>query len=185
MAFDLATARVRIGLAANDTSKDALLTPALQAALFFAEKYCDRKFKSALESEEFIHFNECEVQLCRYPIASVGLVDRDGSSITNYHLDSKLGRIVFDSRVTAHVLTIDYSGGYSVLPDDLEMALWRLFDTSWIIISGSTESGGTVKAITSAGAKVEFDVSSAAIGASGISDPFAVSILDFYRVGAC
>lgn len=185
MAFDLATARVRTGVGAGNTHKDPQLNAALQGALFFAEKYCDRKFKSAIESEEFIHFNESEVQLCRYPIASVGLVDSDGSSITNYHLDSKLGRIVFDSRVTAHVLTIDYSGGYAVYPDDLEMALWHLFDHCWVIIDGTAKLNQTVKAITSAGAKVEFDVSSSSIGSSGMNDPFTASVLDFYRREAC
>lgn len=187
MAYDLETARVRIGLAADDTSQDVILTSAMTAALSFAEKYCDRKFMRQLESEQFVHFGQCKVQLIRYPVESVGLVDADGKAYLDWHIDMPDGRITFDGRINAHVLTVDYMGGYAVLPADLEMALWRLFDAAYSNISSTGGSVGTgqVKAIYSAGAKVEFNVSgssgSGGSGAGGLGDAFSSTILDFYK----
>lgn len=189
MAYDLETARVRVGLAPDDTSQDAMLTTAMGASLSFAEKYCDRKFMRKLESEEFIHFNQAKVQLIRYPVESVSSVGRDNTAVTDYHIDKPDGRITFDGRINAHVLTIAYLGGYDVLPTDLEMALWRLFDSAYGEISsgGSTAGTGQIKAISSAGAKIEFNVGSssgsvaAAGGANTPGGAFAASILDFYK----
>lgn len=188
--WDIESARVRVGLQPDDTSKDTQLTSAMGAALLFAEKYCRRKFMFKSEIIKLIHFANSEVQLARYPIVTVNEISNGTSAITNYHIDEDLGRITFDSRIVAHELIIDSEGGYEVLPDDLEMALWRLFDSCWSIMGGSgqTVGGGAIKAITSAGAKVEFDVgssSSTSAGANGISDPFAESILDFYRLESC
>lgn len=189
MAYDLETARVRIGLAADDTSQDVIITSAMTAALSFAEKYCDRKFMRRLESEEFIHFNQCKVQLIRYPVESIGLVDADEAALTGWHIDKTDGRLVFDGRVNAHILTVDYMGGYAELPADLEMALWRLFDIAWSEIKGGSAATGTgqVKAISSAGAKIEFAVSGSAGSGGSLGGPnsvgsaFASSILDFYK----
>lgn len=185
--YDIQTARIRIGLESTDTSKDVELNAAMDASLKFAELYCDRKFMKQFESERFIHFNQCKVQLIRYPVDSVGLVDADDKPNTDWHIDGPDGRITFDGRINAHVLTVDYVGGYEVLPADLEMALWRLFDSAYGLISstGGTVGTGQVKAIYSAGAKVEFNVSgsgsSGGSGPGGIADAFSSTILDFYK----
>lgn len=187
MAYDIETARTRAGLESTDTSQDVMLTSAMTAALSFAENYCDRKFMRQLESEQFIHFGQCGVQLKRFPVESVGLVDADGKSCFDWHIDTLVGRVTFDGRVHAHILTIDYMGGYDVLPADLEMALWRLFDSAYGFIGSTSDStgAGQVKAISSAGAKIEFNVGgSSGLGESGpggLGDAFSTTILDFYK----
>ena len=186
MAYELESARIRIGLAGDDASKDAEITASMSAALSYAERYCDRKFMKSIESEQFFHFSQCEVQLHRYPIDSVGLVDIDNTEVKNYRIDAVHGRIVFDGRVSAKLLTIDYSGGYQTVPGDLEIALWRLFDAAWSIVSAAGEQGSfgaAIKSIASAGAKVEFDVSSSS--SIGLNDSVATTILDFYKIESC
>jgi hypothetical protein len=194
MAYDIETARVRIGLESTDTSRDVELTAAMDASLNFAEKYCDRFFMFQEDTAELIHFTDNDLQLHRYPITAVASVEADGNAVeTDYHIEKKTGRIILDSRLYAHELTVSYSGGYAVLPSDLEMALWRLFDTTWSVVSATTSSapvgGGAIKAISSSGARVEFDTSSGSSsgmsGSGGLSDPFAISILDLYALKSC
>ena len=193
MAYDLETARIRIGLESTDTSKDVELTAAMEASLHYAEKYCDRFFMFQTDVAELIHFESSDVQLHRYPVTAVASIEFDGEPLeVPYHIEKKTGRLVFDSRFYAHELTVNYSGGYAVLPADLEMALWRLFDSTWSVISATTSSapvgGGAIKAISSQGARVEFDTSSASSGmggSGGLSDSFANSILDLYGLKSC
>lgn len=185
--YDIETARIRIGLEPTDTSKDAQLNVAMSASLNFAENYCDRKFMKQAESERFVHFSYCGVQLKRFPVESVEMVSADGNSFSDFHIDMPVGRITLDSRISAHILTVDYVGGYEVLPADLEMALWRLFDSAYANINntGGSLGNGQVKAISSAGAKIEFNVSGSSdaggSGTGGIGDGFTSSILDFYK----
>jgi len=191
--YDIQTARIRIGLESTDTSKDVELTAAMEASLNYAEKYCDRFFMFQEDVAELIHFTSNVIQVHRYPITTVSSVLGDGEPIAaTYHIDKRAGRLVMDGRVCAHELTVNYSGGYAVLPADLEMALWRLFDSNWSVISATTSStavgGGAIKAISSQGARVEFDTSSASSGmggSGGLSDPFAMSILDLYGLKSC
>jgi hypothetical protein len=194
MAYDIETARVRIGLEPTDISKDAELTAAMEASLGFAEKYCDRFFMFKEDTAEFIHFTDSDVQLHRYPVTSVTSIDSNGSPVVvDYHIEKNTGRLVFDSRICSHTLLVAYSGGYSVLPSDLELALWRLFDSNWSVISATTSTaavgGGAIKAISSSGARVEFDTSSGNSsgmgGSGGLSDPFTISILDLYALKSC
>ena len=224
MAYDLETARIRIGLESTDTSKDVELTAAMEASLHYAEKYCDRFFMFQEDVAELIHFESSYVQLHRYPVTAVASIKFDSADFmvswvplataipigganesswsasrpcgepleVPYHIEKKTGRLVFDSRFYSHELTVNYSGGYAVLPADLEMALWRLFDSTWSVISATTSSapvgGGAIKAISSQGARVEFDTSSAGSGmggSGGLSDSFANSILDLYGLKSC
>lgn len=190
MAYDIETARVRVGLQATDSSQDVTITAAMDAALGYAEKYCDREFMREADVEaEFIHFDAAELQLRRFPVAAVASVDDGTRAIADYHLNAKGGRIVFDSRVRSHVLKVKYTGGYEILPADLEMALWRLFDNAWSAFTASAAggqvAGGAIKAIRSNGASIEYDTSAASSGGSDIGDPLTVAILDLYAVQAC
>lgn len=188
----LPAARVRIGLGANDTTKDTKLTVALNTALLIAERYCDRKFLKLAGSYQAIHFAAPEVQLDRYPVNSVTAVTADGTAIAEYHVNSEFGRIVFDGLMVAHVLSVTYDGGYQTLPPDLELALWLLFDAVWpsISTSGVAAGSGAVKAIRSNGSSVEYDTSGggvtgmASIGGTGIPVG-ATTILDSYRLVRC
>ncbi len=189
MAYDLESARVRIGLMPDDSSKDSQINTAMGGALSFAERYCNRQFIKKTESVKFVHFFNNNLQLSRYPIESVIKISSGTSQISSFHVDEKLGVLTFENNICSHELIVDYTGGYEVLPADLEMALWRLFDSCWAIMGGSGgATGGVIKAISSAGARVEYDVKSSAssgAGANGVSDPFAESILDLYRVESC
>jgi hypothetical protein len=192
MAYDIETARVRIGLDSTDTSKDAELTAAMGASLNFAEKYCDRFFMLKDEIAEEIHFTDKDVQLHRFPLVSITSINADGKPIAaEYHMEKTTGRVVFDSSICAHTLLVSYSGGYATLPSDLELALWKLFDAAWGLVSATASTaavgGGAIKAISSSGARVEFDTSSgsANLGGGGLSDPFAMTILNLYALKSC
>lgn len=192
MAYDIETARTRAGLESTDTSKDDLLNGAMQAAQSYAEKYCDRFFSLQDDVAEEIHFTHHEIQLHRFPLVSITSVMADGKPVvTDYHMNKTIGMVVFDARLCTHTVLISYSGGYSPLPGDLEMALWRLFDSYYGAFSesGVDPSGatGAIKAISSSGARVEFDVSSGGSNAiaNGLSDPFAMSILNLYALKSC
>jgi hypothetical protein len=193
MTYNIETARIRIGLESTDTSKDVELTASMEASLNFAEKYCDRLFMFQIDTAELIHFIDNDIQLHRYPLVGVSSMMADGNLINvDYHLQKNTGRLILDSQIYAHELIVNYSGGYSTLPSDLEMALWRLFDSIWSVASSTTSSapvgGGAIKAISSSGARVEFDTSSASSGmggSGGLSDPFAMTILDLYSLKSC
>jgi hypothetical protein len=191
MAYDIETARVRIGLESTDTSKDAELTAAMDASLNFAEKYCDRFFMLKDEIAEEIHFTDKDVQLHRFPLVSITSINADNKPVvSNYHMEKTTGRVVFDSSICAHTLLVSYSGGYAKLPGDLELAIWKLFDVAWGSISATATGaagGGAIKAISSSGARVEFDTSrgGANLGGGGLSDPFAITILDLYALKSC
>ena len=140
MAFDLPAARARIGLVAGDTTRDAELTLAMNAALARAERYCNRNFARKREQREFLHFRGQLAQLHRFPIAIVYAIEVDGVVIAPslYHIHNEGGYILFDGWQIAHRLAIDYAGGFAQLPADLEIALWQLFD---LALAAATPSG--------------------------------------------
>lgn len=188
----LPAARVRIGLASNDTTKDTKLTLSLNTALLIAERYCDRKFLKMAGSYQAIHFAAPEVQLDRYPINSVTAVTADGTTVTDFHVNGSAGRIVFDGLIVAHVLNVTYDGGYETLPADLELALWLLFDAVWPAISASNVAAGSgaVKAIRSNGSSIEYDTTAGGVtGMSSVAEngiPVgALTVLETYKVVRC
>jgi hypothetical protein len=192
MAYDLAAARVRIGLNESDTTKDAMLTIAMNASLGEAQRYCNRTFFYTQEEAEFIHFSADIAQLGRYPLRQVLSVQADSGLIdaAHYHIHNQEGKIVFDYRVVSHTLRIRYEGGYVQLPSELEVALWLIFDAMWaaLDVTGSTASTGSIKTISvpDVGSITYADTSKT--GSSTDAGPIpgvAKSILDLFRMIVC
>lgn len=130
--FDLATAKARLGI--TDSSKDALVTSALHAALSIAERFCDRRLAFATETASFYKFQGDTLFLPRYPvealISTTGLPD-------HIHVHHRLGIIELDDAISADEVTVSYSGGYRVYPPDLELALWGIFDNVYPAMSSA------------------------------------------------
>lgn len=189
MMFDLATAKTRLGIVG--AAQDALLSATINAVISIAERYCDRKFLYAAETVKFYDFHGHMLFLPRYPIVSV-LPSSTGLPTTN-HVHGRLGVIELHGINYIEAASIDYVGGYQVLPEDLELALWLMFDALWPSMSGGgagAAGGGAVKAIRSNGASIEYDTSGGAVSGLASSNAAglpvgAMSILDTYRRETC
>ncbi len=193
MAYDLETARVRIGLNEGDTTKDGMLTIAMNASLGEAQKYCNRQFFFVHEKVEFIHFAANMATLSRYPVRRIFSIDLDGNRLsdTQYHTHHSEGKIIFDNRQVAHSMVVDYEGGYVQLPSELELALWMMFDIFWASVSATTgaQSLGEIKSISVPDVgKIDYGTSSStsSTSSSGEFPPaLARSILDLFRMIVC
>lgn len=156
--------RIRIGLAADDDSRDAEIDLVFNMSLALCESYCDRKFlRVDGEEQEFTHFEGTTASMIRYPIIHVNSVGREesGAALNYYHVHKSAGLIMFDHYVWAHLMIINTDAGYSLdaaqdvdgvqLPADLEFCLWTLFDLLWPLHesgSGGATNVGAVESIT-------------------------------------
>jgi Phage gp6-like head-tail connector protein len=201
--YDLTTAKLRLGIDPSDLSKDSLITLSMDAALQFAENYCDRKFMFQPDNESFVHVKANTLSLRRYPLSAVTQVTLEGNILNpslyyfiSRHEDKRAGLLFFDAALFVHEIVVAYEGGYQVLPADLEMVLWKLFDWAWGNLSPSTgsssvQSVGAVKALTIPDVgRVEFASSGdSTFGGGASSSPYLpieflgsqAAILDFYR----
>lgn len=177
--------RVRVGLNAADSSKDLEINAAYDLALDLMEKYCDRKFAYAAETEVFTHFDQNVASLIRYPIEDVTRVNLGGA---DFHVEKPNGLIHFDYHVHSHELVVEYTGGYKVLPPGLLLAFMQVFDKAWDAQSGGV--AGTVGGIKSArigDLAISYDTSDPSLQASsggamgGLVPTSAMSILNLYR----
>lgn len=167
----LALLRIRIGLDATDTSNDANLSTAYSVTVQWLENYLDRILfsETGTETETFTHLNLHVLSLKGYPTIDVTSITTSDSS-PEFHLEHKTGLIHFDGRLFAHEVTVVYTMEDPMV-GPLQLAMLMVFDTVWSnLASAGSVSGGAVKAISSDGARVEFDTSSAAALATGI-DP--------------
>jgi hypothetical protein len=189
--FDLATANTRLGI----TGQDAQLQAALNISLAMAERYCDRKFMYAAETVKFYHFAGRTMFLPRYPIEQVfsttGL-----PSETKVH--NRLGTVEFHGEQFIEDASISYAGGYKVLPEDLELALWMIFDQVWPSLNatggGSSLAAGS-GAITSISVPdvgtLRFDTggqsnsAGGGLSAVGLIPASSINLLDYYRRRTC
>lgn len=182
MTWDIAAARARIGLVVGDTTKDVELTSAMDAALAIAESYCDRLFLDAAEVEIFVDSTAKHFQLKRFPITTINSIT--GDSVGAYDVDKKHGWLNIHVAYR-RTLTVDYQAGYVVLPGDLELALWQVFDSAHGLSTsaGGGVSGGIKKiAVTGVGA-IDYDTgASAATTSSALIPAAALNILDAYRL---
>jgi hypothetical protein len=186
--FDLATAKTRLGL--TDTLSDALVAAAIAASMSFAEKYCDRKFSLASETAHFYHITNKSVQFDRYPITAI--ISTTPATL-NYSVHKSAGILEFDSAEVMDELIVSYTGGFAILPPDLEMAMWAIFDNVWPSFSGggtATVAAGTIQSITLQDVgTVRYASGSGASGASnaagGLIPESAMFILGFYRKFKC
>lgn len=179
--------RVRVGLAADDASKDATIELAYIAAVTWLEKYLDRFLEAGNFIERFPHFMGLAIHVKGYPVDNVNSLKADGRDI-NYHLDSPNGIIHLDGLGLGHEVEVDYT----CTPDmsgPIILALLSAFDQSWAAFSGAQSAtvGGAIKQIAIDGMRVEYETGTgASAGFGGIDQdsglPEAmVAILAPYR----
>ena len=148
MAFDLATAKKRLGIA--DALQDAEVNLALNAALAFAEHYCDRRFVFARETlTKYVDRDLEGIFVDRYPIVKIHSIDSN-AGIASQAMHSSSGVVFIKDRYspfrkaydTGSKITIDYEGGYKALPADLEFCMWQIFSSVWPTYDPSLVGGG-------------------------------------------
>lgn len=200
MAFDLATAKAKLSI--TDNTQDVVLQASLDAALNLAEKYCDRLFMYATQRATFYHVDSERLQLRRFPVDQEIKFEPKGAK---HHVHKIQGILILDSDRVHDEVHFDYSGGYKVLPPDLELALWQIFNSIWQLNTSGGAGGGSTPVASGAISRITLqDVGSisyntggssgsgaAGNGASRIAEsgspvPFtALSILDLYRLESC
>ena len=164
--FDLATAKTRLNI--TGTAQDVQLQVALDAALAIAEGYCDRYFMHApAQVETFTHVFGKSVSLKRYPLDAEPVITGDNTNY-KYHSEWSDGVVHFDGYYHDHKMTATYSGGYVILPADLEYALWAVFDGVWSNMNnaGSVSAGGVDKISLVGVGSISYDTGSGASSGS-------------------
>jgi hypothetical protein len=151
MSFDLETAKNRLNI--TDASKDDEIQLALDTALSVAENYCDRKFMfESSVVEDFIFKTNESFAVERYPIDKINSSENEsGQAVTDnlYTVDQDAGLVRFAKGYPNQSFTVNYDGGYKVLPLDIELALWSIFDKIWAMTQSSTGGGVVVGGIES------------------------------------
>jgi hypothetical protein len=201
MAFLLADAKTRQGILPADSTKDVVLQASLDTALALAETYCNRRFTYAAETASFYFPFGTTLQLNRYPIeqvTSVTPLNQVAYGSQNYKVVLGTGQIKSRGWLADDQIDVTYTGGYKVLPADLELALWMVFDAVWAAMPGGG-GGGSVAApgqsissitIPDVGT-IRYDnggpasSGSATGGAGGLLPLSAASILNLYRLEVC
>jgi hypothetical protein len=187
--FDLATAKTRLTI--TGTAQDALVQAALDAALDTVERYLNRKLMYAAEVASYYYTEGETLFLDRYPVEQVVSISQTsgGAAISKYKLHKSFGTILFPGRVGSDQIDVSYAGGYRVLPADLEMALWSIFDGFWPTISGASGSSvaaGAIESITIPDVgTVRYNVSggaSSGAAASGSGSPIYGAFYDILRL---
>ncbi len=196
--FDLLTAHSRLGL--TDASKDYYVNLGIATALAIAERYCDRHFYQATETEKFYYVSGQALQISRYPLISVtSIKGSDGSSVasSSYKVNMTTGQILFGSWFASQEVDVTYTGGYTALPLDLELALWEVFDAVWAatpgagaVVGGGAATGGISSISVPDVGTVRWSTdnsssSSSNDGLGGIIPAGSAAILNFYRLKSC
>jgi hypothetical protein len=169
MTWDVATAKTRLGIETDDTSKDIALQAALDVALSVAEGYCDRRFLLEDDVDEFWRPTGPTVLVRRYPLVKLTTIapldpqqaeppPEPQPAPTAWRIDKKRGIVFmrgagFAQPVTpvgaqpqpygAYGFVLGYLGGYDPLPPDLEAALWMVFDQAWMQTPGWGADAGS------------------------------------------
>jgi hypothetical protein len=182
--FDLETAKKRLGITGSD--QDIQVQMALDASLMIAQRYCDRLFTYGADVVYFYYHGGDTLFLPRFPVEAI----ISARGIPQYlKIHSRMGMIQFAGYFTSEEIEIRYTGGYQVLPPDLEMALWGVFDSVWPSISGTSDpTAGAIDSITipDVGTIRMNNSSGSASSANNanVLGPFS-SILDNYRRVTC
>jgi hypothetical protein len=184
--WDLPNARVRIRLDPADTSRDAELAAVMALTLSAVEHYTNRLIGPKTDEEEvFIPVYGTRIQLHRIPVQRVtSITSVHGATIADYHVDRRAGLLRFP-HFCAHEVSVVYDGG--VIDDVLLFALWQVFDSAWGATTGaaSVSTGAAIKAISSDGARVEYDTGSASASGAmpvGLIPGLIAQLLDPYRI---
>jgi len=200
---DIANLRIRIGLAGDDASKDALIESAADTTLDLIETYLDRKLE-LMADFEYAYLPNKYFLVRRWPITRDSVViTSDGNIVTTPPslIDYERG-IIYSPRYVSTGLEakVEYIGGFDPLPPSLLWAMLAAFDAVWANTPGwggtpgqsPTTGSGEVKKVSLVGiGSVELDVgsstsSSAKPGSNtstawGIISEDALTILDRYR----
>ena len=198
MAYDVATARARLGL--TDGAQDAAITTALNGALALAERYCDRAFYFKAETARFFRPTAPRLVLRRYPVERVLSVYWSGvDEFLPYELQHEAGIVVLGCGWPCGpwpgtpTLEVAYEGGYRALPADLELALWMTFDAVWLATpgagaaTGASAAPGAVRSFAIDGMSIAYaeagkgNASGHDGGAWGLMPASAIAALDPYR----
>ena len=200
MAFLLNDAKTRKGILPADTTKDAILQVALDTALALAQVYCNRWFMYASEVATFHYPYSQSLQLNRYPleqVVSITPVGQVAIGTDQYQVILGAGQIKSLGWLSAKQIDVTYAGGYKVLPADLELALWMMFDEIW---SGMPGGGGGGSAVPSGQVIQSITIpdvgtvryadggsssSSGSGGGGGLIPINATAILNLYRLETC
>jgi len=197
MTFLLADAKTRLGILPGDFTRDVLLQAGLDAALALAETYCDRKFMfTAGEVETFNFPFSASLQLHRFPLDKVTSVAPTGSGALgtdSYQVAKLSGQVLSSGWFSAKQIDVTYDGGYKVLPPDLLLALWSIFDSVWAAMPSSGGVAPSTQAVESVTipdvGTVRFATGAAASSSGGASGGFipatAQALLSFYRLEVC
>lgn len=206
MSWDLTTAKARLGI--TDDAQDAQITTALAVSLGLAEKYCDRRFPQKAETARFFADSWPTLLVRRYPILSVQEVRTpDGNVVdpANYGVEYELGMVRLGGYGRASwpagtswargAVEVDFTGGFDPLPEDLEAALWLVFDNVWAttpgmgLPAGSTTNAGVVRSFSIDGMSLGYETSNtggtggggAAPDEWGLIPATATALLRWYR----
>ena len=139
MAFDLATAKLR---APSLVVPDLVIQGYLDAALAVAERYCGRSFLYKAETARFYYWLGAALQLPRFPVEQVTTVTGLAANQASWKLHHLAGQVEFGQQIYSPEIAVTYAGGYRILPPDLELALWLIFDS---VVSAS-QGGGSIGA---------------------------------------
>jgi len=169
----------------------------LDTALALAETYCNRHFMyKAVELETFSYPFAQGLQLTRYPLESVASVTPVGQTAIGtdtYQAVLKTGQIKSLGWLSAKQIDVVYAGGYKVLPADLELALWMIFDEVWASMpgggAGTSAAGNGIESITIPDVgTIRFGkdgAAGAAGGGGGVLPLSSTTILNLYRLEVC
>ena len=185
--ISLADAKVRLGV--TGTAQDIEVQAAIDAALEIIEVYLDRKLLYEVDQELFYDVQGHTISLRRYPVNSITL-----SSRAFKKLDKQKGLIHFNGGILEHEVTVDYEGGYQVIPAPILLALLSTLDNVWLHIDSTSVapiSSSEVKAMSIPDVgRIEYNVASQASD-GGDDDGFAkffgqfIGMLQFYRRKSC
>lgn len=198
--FDVIDYRVRCGLQATDTTKDAEIRDAINTAIAIVETYLDRKITwKADEVETLTQVYRPVISLRRYPIGQIQSVTLDGKDHGTNHWTwhRRAGLIQFNGQVGAHEVKVEYSGGYSdpgqttpadatSMPADLVLGITKVFDEVWSAMTstgGTTSTAGAVRSIKVGSLSIQYDTGTAAVAmaSSGFIPLTAMTLLDRFQ----
>jgi hypothetical protein len=182
--WDLATAKTKVNIAAADTTSDAALQHVLDLVAATVEKLLGRGLFLRRQTDTFYRFDTNGLLLSRYPIRQIYSVNGKSGS---FSVHNRMGYLYLDC--APHYfpngkccITVDYEGGFSQLPSDLEGALWEAFAFIWTKVdhvTGAPVGGGGATIVQGKGevdritltdfGTVSFNYGTASVGDSGIA----------------
>jgi hypothetical protein len=187
--YDLATlaeVKMMIGIAATDTSEDALLAMWITAYSDIIATMCNRVFgyeevEETWRGDTKPYDTDCgRVFLTRYPVVQSDIqsvTGPDGTDLSGgYELESASGKLQFFNIPWSEPIRITYSGGYQ-LPDDappaLKQALALLLQVARVWQSRGMTAG--VRSISHRESRVQFFDIFQELGKMGAPGPFGMA----------